>query len=280
MKRIGLSLPFAYLTGRTDNVFHHEFGPLSSCLKQFRDKGAQSVEMRVLSPQADPKAALDAAKRIWDEGLGISIHGLLPAAPIHDDLSTLYPALHVLAEPLAHRQAIAMVALHAYQSSQEEASTLADESVDSLSRLAKLCEQQALPFVFAVELNRSKKVIDPADNCPGVEAIRQRVGHPRLGICWDFGHGYVNYLHQLGPASPPQSFVERVTHTHIHDVGPTGKTHWPLTEAKLPINTYTRLLESVGYQGLWNLELSPDRYQKEDGIASRILQSIETLASA
>lgn len=280
MKLVGVSLSFAYLNGQTDNVFHREFGPVSDGLTKIKEAGAQSIELRVASPQTNPTTAVEAARKIWDHGLTFSIHGALPAAPIHDDVASMYPVLHALTPLLDARDEQVMVPLHAYQRAQGSKSDVADESVKSLSRLMKVCDQQHLPFTFAVELNRRKQAIDPADSYEGVEAIHQRVGHPRLGICWDFGHGYTNFMNKFDPANPPESFLKRVTHTHIHDIGPTNKTHWPLTEKRLPLETYVKLLQSVGYQGLWNLEFDPPRYKQEPAIASRILQSIKILSDA
>lgn len=278
MNQIGLSLPYAYLAGREDAPFYHAFGSVDKSLALFKKHGVYSIEIRAIGPATDAMIVMKIAHQIWDAGFELTVHGELPVYPVKgDDLSVIFPALHMLSEPLRKRGQIAMVPLHAYQQVDGDGATLADQSVASLKQLVALCEKQEQPYRFAVELNRSKKTVDPAVTYEGVLDIHDRVAHPLLGICWDFGHTYSNVSRGLLAPVASASFVENVCHTHIHDLSETGVTHSPLTEHRLPLQAYVTLLKDAGYQGVWNLELSPERFVNQTSTGQRILESIQVL---
>lgn len=280
MNLLGMSLPFVYLTGKSQTAFEALLGPADVGLAQLKNRGVNSIEIRAAQPHDDPDLAELAAQRVWDAGLELSIHGGLPAFPIQTPFETSYPLLHRLAGLLNQQGKIAPVAIHAYQHKTTAPDQLAQQTVAAFGYITTLCKEQNLPFRFALELNRTKQLMDPANTYESVLAMHDQINHPNVGLCWDFGHGYSNYTNGLIAEHPPVSFLKSVIHTHIHDLAPHGKTHWPLTERRLPLQAYVDLLKSVNYQGVWNMELDPERYKDQPDITPQILQSIDLLRQA
>jgi len=77
---------------------------------------------------------------------------------------------------------------------------------------------------------------------------------------------------------PPEEFLTRVYHTHIHSLNDAGRTHFPLTEDyTLPIESYVNALQQVNYNGVYNLELSFDRFEKNAPVAKQVVSSVNKL---
>lgn len=280
MNTIGMSLPYRYLTGESPTPFDPILGPLETGLALLKSRGVDSIEIRVALPQADPQMVLQLAQRVWNAGLELTIHSALPLSPAEESFEAWFPSLQALIGPLRERGKVLPITVHAYQHKVTPHAELAQHTVASLGSLTLLCEQSQLPYRFALELNRSKQVMDPSVTYESVLAMHDQVRHPALGLCWDFGHGYSNFTNGLIPRDPPASFLQSVIHTHIHDLAPAGKTHWPLTERRLPLQTYVDLLKSVNYQGVWNLELSPERCDAGPQLGEQILKSVDILRQA
>jgi sugar phosphate isomerase/epimerase len=128
-----------------------------------------------------------------------------------------------------------------------------------------------------LEINKTKAKVDPSFTWDGVTSIVEAVAHPALGICWDFGHAFFNYRSGLISAEPPDTFLQKVIHTHIHDLGPTGTTHFPLREGVVPLARNCELLRFAGYDGVYNLELEPARYPDDTELSTTLYDSVATL---
>lgn len=109
------------------------------------------------------------------------------------------------------------------------------------------------------------------------------INSPRVGACWDFGHAAANIHNGFMELLPPDTFPEKVIHTHIHDLSENYDTHFPLTHGgeRMPLRDFNHSLLSVGYSGCFNLELSVQLWsgtekQKRDAI----IQSIEVLTAS
>ena len=77
-----------------------------------------------------------------------------------------------------------------------------------------------------------------------------------------------------------RNLLKGAIHTHIHDLYPgTDATHWPLTCGTIPLFNNVKLLKAGGYSGLYNLELSPERFKDQD-IMGAFSASIDILAKA
>jgi sugar phosphate isomerase/epimerase len=279
MAKIGFSLPPAYLVQRDtspDNVWIRALGKPEDALRQLKERGLNSVELRMVRPGMDPaliRAALDV---VTQAGLGFTIHGLLPPSEDQTGAVEGFP-LWELADHIREKQGEATIPLHAKFRTEGALELVIADTVSALRRLLEECEQRRAPFRFALEINKSKARVDPSFTWDGVSAIVREVNHPALGICWDFGHAFYNHHIGLIPAEPPASFLEKVMHTHIHDVSPEYKTHWPLREGRVPVARHCESLHSVGYAGVYNLELDPPRYPNYENLKDALLDSVLAL---
>ena len=151
------------------------------------------------------------------------------------------------------------------------------DTISALQQLLEERDKRNAPFRFALEINKSKAKVDPSFTWEGVSSIVEEIDHPALGICWDFGHAHYN--HRIGSisAEPPETFLRRVIHTHIHDLSPEDITHWPLCEGVVPLARNCELLHDAGYQGVYNLELDPPRYPDYENLGDALYDSVTTL---
>lgn len=278
--RIGVSLAFDYAAGCEKQAFFRLFGAVDTLLNLLREHGVSSIELRMVQTKAPLEKLMTAVQNITKAGLSLTIHGGLPAYPINTSMRECYPSLPLLLEQMREKQQTLVLPLHAYHYAQGDRQTLATQSAESLQLLAKECDREDWPVQFALELNRAKGGVDPSVDFASVVSMCAAAAHPRVGICWDWGHGYANFKQGLHEKDPPQDFVDRVIHTHIHDLNAAGKTHWPLTGELLPVSDFASRLVQAHYQGVWNLELSPQLFEAEPHAAERILKSIGILRDA
>ena len=153
-------------------------------------------------------------------------------------------------------------------------------TVSALQRLVDSIAKESLPLQLALELNRAKGKVDPSTTYRGVLDMCEQVGDSRVGICWDLGHTQSNVLRGVCPPDPPEEFLRRVVHAHIHDIGPDGGTHWPLIFGNVPLARYVEGLKGVGYDGCCVLELSPLRFSDRLDVGESIRRSVILLREA
>jgi sugar phosphate isomerase/epimerase len=262
---LGCSLPLDYLAGdgrlgAGGSSWRDAFGPADVCLDELRRAGVRSIEIRSVGPDADPAArVLRAARRVWEAGMEVTVHGRLPAPDVGDTWAEAYPSLLPLAKALSGRGCDSVITLHCYSSQEGSVQDLASRTVRTLRELVEVLTREAIPFRVALENNHvSARTADPGLTYDGVADMVARVGSPHIGACWDFGHGYMNVQHGVDVCGPGAAFLERVIHTHVHDLGP--RTHCPLTHGVVPLALYLDALVDCGYLGAFNLELNPERF--------------------
>lgn len=243
-------------------------------LAQWREWGISVIELRRVDEETPPEEVTRAARRIWSAGLALAIHARLPRMATGATLGKLFLGLSGVLPELRERGEEVAVPIHAYAARAESESRLAAQTREAVRRAVDAAEREEVPLRFAMELNRVKGPADPSVTYEGVLALVE--GLP-AGICWDFGHGCSNARRGLLAATPPAAFVAAVTHTHIHDIGPSGETHWPLTQGVVPVDAYVAMLASAGYGGILNLELSEERYAGQVDPAEGLRASIERL---
>lgn len=277
--RIGMSLATRYLSGDTETLETRLFGRPEMFLETLARSGVDSIEMRTISADTPPQTALNALERVWAAGLEVTIHGTLPPLSAGSNWQEALPGFIKAVERLAEHDphSPCPVTVHAYSTHGYAPETLAKSTAERLTAMAEWLDTEQLPVELMLELNRAKNSPDPSTTYEGVLSMHEQVAHRRLGICWDFGHTYANVRNGLMNSTPPPDFVRAVGHTHIHDLGATGRTHWPLDEGRLPLSDYVRSLRETGYNGVWNLELSPDRFVDEGDVKERVLESAERL---
>lgn len=112
--------------------------------------------------------------------------------------------------------------------------------------------------------------------------ILELLEHPELekvGICWDFGHTFAQAEHGIHSRIPPEAFLARVKHTHVHDYK-NEITHIPLGNGALPYQDYIQCLVRRGFTGIFNLELNPGRIHDPENFKNYIIQSIRLIKLA
>ena len=275
---IGLSLPPNYivnnLTGRAAAaVWRDAFGDAALSLPEFERAGVTSIELRAVRQDTAPELALRAAKRVWDAGLDLTIHGHLPKSVLGETFAEIYPSLVPLARALVERGQESVLTLHCYSAVDGDVDELADQTVDALRRIAAVFESEKIPLRVALEINHIGARSDPGVTYAGILEMITRADSPRIGACWDFGHAYMNVQQGVLERIPDAAFLRSVIHTHVHDLGP--RTHFPLTRGVVPWHLFLDLLYTHEYSGVLNLEFSPERFQGP--VRDLVYASIECL---
>lgn len=282
MNRIGISLPADYPEGGDSagaRIFTELLGPFEQALPVLLDAGVESVELRTIRPGMDMRGVGGFVRLMASRGIPITLHGTLPDEGSRADDESAFP-LWSVADDILASQGQCVVTLHsrfARDQSRTDAD-LMDQTVADLGVLAEETERRGGVFRYALEINKVKSRVDPSFVWDNVADMVSRIDSPLVGICWDYGHACYNHLMGKIPEEPPREFLDRVIHTHIHDLGPANMTHWPLTEGVVPVGKFCRRLFHNGYSGVFNLELEPQRYANEAGIKERILESIRILS--
>ena len=281
MLDIGLSLPPDYLAGRThrsdSGLLHETFGDAPRMLAELRSRGVSWVELRSLAHGANAETALSAARTAWDADMNVTVHGALPSGPVDDSFPASFPELTGILAHLPSHQDRLIVAVHARTEAEGDVLALQDRTAADLASAMEHADAESWPVCFAVELNRVKGRTDPATDYESLLGICRQVDHPSVGICWDFGHTWANVQVGALTLEAPAEFCARVSHTHVHALGPDGKTHHGLAGTDLPVGRFTAPLLAAGYRGVLNLELTPGRLAASGDLAEQIYASVEAI---
>lgn len=268
--KIGVSLAPAFLCGVPGSAHQKRMlessGGADGFLQRLRDAGADWVELRAVRPGTEKEEVSGAAHAARKAGVSMTVHGTLTDEPAEVFWERMKPVLAV--------QPALTVTVHSAKSR--------EETVLLLGRLAGYALRHHPQARLMLENNRSKA----GDNmdlveCAGVLKTLELLNRENVGACWDFGHFYWDCLAHpelLPDRLPPEGFIARTGHTHIHSVlGNT--THFPLTAGELPLREYAAALMRAGYQGVFNLEPEPERWAETTDAAEEIVRSVGLLRS-
>ncbi len=237
-------------------------------LAVLRESGAESVELRTVRVFYDPEIVLNAAKLVWDAGMQITVHGWVESAEtaVRDVFHPLEPLLAEL------KQDSLTVTIH----------PICSDNAAVLTALSDHILERRLPVRIALENNRlmPDKVSEGDSTALVLDAV-QRANRENVGICFDMGH-FEYYRRKNRPGEPgllpPKAFMDRVIHTHIHGVNGL-KTHFPLGRYPLPLEEFLPAFEK-SFHGVYNIELTADRFQDECDLMTALLESVGTLKAA
>ncbi|MDX9799917.1 MAG: TIM barrel protein [Spirochaetia bacterium] len=281
---IGVSLPWPFISGMfTDEgstALKNQNHTIDSFLAALKKKGVSSIEFRHWQEEILPEAG-KGFKTVSDAGFQITIHGEVEenydTLSIMESMPWLSSYLENGSQPDGKPLVITMHPVKTMGKSIEENYK---KSVSILKHLCKEIEERKLPIVIAYENQREKGFPDPAVDYKDLVSAVKETGSSSIGLCWDMGHAYSNFGRSLIAEYPAPEFIKGAVHTHIHDLYPgTDATHWPLTCGTIPVFNNVKLLKESGYQGLYNLELSPERF-KGQNILEAFNASIDILADA
>ena len=276
MKKIGVSIPWDYLSDKIiikeSKVLKDTYGKADSFLKFLKDLNITHIELRHRKAEMSEDDMEIVFKILYDFKFKISIHGDTPPQGNIWTVKKVFPWLDSYNKIFSHSDDFVIITLHPFTGS-ESISTYREQTINFIKRLDNFITEDNLPIKLALENQRSKKINDPGKSFLEIEGIWQEIDRNNVGICWDMGHCYAketigdvaNYLidNSIYPLFPHNKFTDAVIHTHIHDLGPDGRTHWIFKENRVPLAKNISQLKDAGYSGIYNLELSFDRFASE-----------------
>lgn len=265
--RIGFTLPIGYLAGNVTNEedmwWQEIFGSVDECLRRLKESGITSVEIKDCREGVSPSQLRHSVEAVRDEGLEITVHGWLPKMGAD---CRLPPVIQELERALTKHQQEGLIpfTVHSHSTSLERGAEIPHDephkrTLYDLSFLSRALAPKSV-LAVALELCRYKARRSDGVTFSDVLFMTNEICLENLGLCWDIGHSQANYLGQKDLRLPPDGFVEQVIHAHIHDVGPDGRTHWPVLASDGYVKDCIDILRSSGYEGVYNLELSPFRW--------------------
>lgn len=98
-----------------------------------------------------------------------------------------------------------------------------------------------------------------------------------VGICWDFGHAYMNARRFDAPLEPAEDLLKTVRHIHCHDVN--GNDHFPLVSDRVPWERMLSLAIRSGFDGTVVLEVPPENFLTAGGVDT-LIRSVEKIKTA
>ncbi len=282
--KIGLSLPWHYLAGiyDRDKASMTVFRDCSSApefLEKLKKNGCSSIELRHYKNDLEEKDLEKSFKNITDAGLNFSIHGDVGENHGDIDIYNAFPWLKAAEKGLQDSSGKELIiTIHPLKKKGDADIELLKSKTENI--LLKYCneiEKYSLPVKIAYENQRSKGFTDPAAVFTSISDSVTRIKRKELGTCWDMGHSYANFTEKAYEELPDTVFLENTIHTHIHDLSDsTGATHWPIIYGNVPIKKYTDLLGKYNYKGIFNLELSTERFSMLN-VEEKILESMDIL---
>lgn len=280
--KTGLSLPVSYLSGGRDkqSPYYSVFGEPESFLAKLKSIGAASVELRGANRSSSADSILLAARKVFAAGLETTAHSYLPPEGGGESFFGMYEELEPYIRELAGLKKETVITVHSYASADEELELLEEKTLKALLAIDESITSEKLPVKIALEINRRKGKNDPGDTYSGLSGIFEKASPANAGFCWDFGHAYSNVLKGALEKLPSAEFLKHVIHTHIHAVGPDGRTHWPLGKGRVPLADFTGALQTAGYSGVYNLELSLERFIGEANPAELVEESFRMLGES
>jgi hypothetical protein len=281
---LGVSLPCDYLSGAGGSAaaaaLQEALGTADGALAVLADAGVASVEVRHVFNDTPSGFVIAAVQRVWRAGLRVSLHPSTPPRGEVAGLAVVFPWLPAIVGDRPRGQQELLLTIHACSAVGGDLDRLRLQTEVMFGRLSQMADQEGMPLRFALELNRAKEPGDPSTTYRDVGRMHAAIAAARVGICWDWGHTHANVSAGLIPRMPPPEFVREVIHTHIHDLGPTGATHWPLGSDGVPLAEYAGALRRSGYRGVYCLELSPERFHPQPPVDRALMASIDLLAAA
>ena len=258
---LALSLPSPYLSGARDDpdasLWQSLLGPPEAALAELAALGVKAIELADVRGHVDPAAVTRSLLLVQDAGLEPHAHLWIPRGfdPVRPPVALIavVTAFERRAQGLAAARCAAC-AVHGHR--RNDPGALVSSVRDLRALNAWLTTHGACA---ALEVCRFRSE-GPLGGTYAEVVEMARAAGPEVGITWDLGHTTWNHQQGLDRLWPGPAFLERVAHVHVHDVGANGRTHFPLDQARAALEGFVERLKGVGYSGLWDLEVYPERW--------------------
>ena len=112
---------------------------------------------------------------------------------------------------------------------------------------------------------------------PELLALFERFDDPRIGCCWDFGHGKLALETNERHAEAIRTMGSRIVCTHIHDNYYKKDLHLPPFMGEANWELLMKALEDIGYRGNLTFELGYSTL--EDRLVPSFMQNLYETAS-
>jgi sugar phosphate isomerase/epimerase len=186
--------------------------------------------------------------------------------------------LGVAAEAALRQHVAAIVNVHAAAApAGHPRRDLLEQSVRFFQWARDWCEKNAPDVRPVSELQIAPDAGEPiqriADNYAELLEIAAR---SEVGVCWDFGHAFLNSRRFGTELDPPPELLGRILHVHCHDVD--ASDHRPLICGNVPWQRFLGRLIDAGFDGTVVLEVLPGAFLAMGGLAA-LERSISALVS-
>lgn len=277
--KIGFSLTPKFIEGiptcTAEGKILKRFTSVDCFLGELKDSGVYSIELRDIKPSDEKERVKRLLDMVYSSDLEISVHGLITDNE-DDNFDNIYPSLSGFIKELEVAGKKSVFVVHSFGGMDGDL----DFYTQKTGRIIEKWSQMELPLIFALEINRYKEdKIDPSASMESMMNIIEPVPEERAGFCFDFGHYIYNRIIKPEHFSniPPAGFLKRSVHTHIHGLRNLQTHHLFEYERDLPLKMYVEALRNNGYEGIYNIEFSLERFPEDTDAENAVFRCIERL---
>lgn len=235
-----------------------DFGGGEKVLPWLKSMGVDSIELRMLNGKLTLEEYLRFVDLVWDTGLALTVHGVMPK-----EAPQTYLAMYdQLLRKICDRQEKTVFTVHSMATQPQTRACFA-----ALAEALK-----AYPgLMLSLE---NQRIHDDLHDHYSVVQVAQNAADYGAGMTWDMGH-YMFNVRTTPDVIPPEAALKRVIHTHIHSISSNGDTHHHLCEE--PARSYIGALQACGYAGIYNLELFAKTYPETSSPRKTLEEAIVLL---
>lgn len=233
--------------------------PLAEFLEPLQKAGLRGMEFLLDSNQLEWPEFADLMRDCQKAGLRLSFHApyaayySLAGFSIPERRETIQRLIHPLLELgqsfSAANPGLPLVVVHGARSKTASREQLLEDTRQFLSWAA--ASYPGLRFALENLNPAAPDEVKVGDRREEVLRVVQELDHPRVGICWDMGHDYLQNSLRL----PEEAWLKKVIHVHIHDVNEEGQDHYPLVYGRVPVQPWLNALSHSGYMETVCLEV-------------------------
>lgn len=280
MKKIGISIPWDYLA---ENIVTEDgaainkvYGHSNQFLKILKDLKVTHIELRHRKKNISEMDMANVFKRLLDFNLSVTIHGDILQTERNQSITDIFPWFEIY-KKINRSENPVMVTLHPVTGTdQDSLPEYNNQTVALIRDINEIIAKEELPLKLALENQRNKADSIAGTSFKDIENMWKKINGEHVGICWDMGHCVANNrIDSIRyPLYPHSEFTAAAVHTHIHDIGPDGKTHWFFKENIVPLSDFIQSLKAENFKGVYNLELSFSRFKNENKQREQLEKSI------